>query len=100
MYPGRVELHLHMAGALTEAFARECLKQQGIKEPEDLAAALAAQPLCEVVDYLKCFDIPLHILQYAETLERCAFDLVCRLAGQGLCTPSCGLPPPATAQKA
>ena len=42
MYPGRVELHLHMDGALTEAFARECLKQQGIKEPEDLAAALAA----------------------------------------------------------
>ncbi|WP_283129407.1 adenosine deaminase [Allofournierella massiliensis] len=84
MYPGRVELHLHMDGALTEAFARECLKQQGIKEPEDLAAALAAQPLCEnLVDYLKCFDIPLRILQYAETLERCAFDLVCRLAGQG-----------------
>ena len=84
MYPGRVELHLHMDGALTEAFARECLKQQGIKEPEDLAAALAAQPLCEnLVDYLKCFDIPLRILQYAETLERCAFDLVCQLAGQG-----------------
>lgn len=84
MYPGRVELHLHLDGALTEAFARECLVRQGLEVPQDLGAALAAKPLCEdLVDYLKCFDIPLRILQYAETLEKCAFDLVCRLAQQG-----------------
>ena len=85
MYPGRVELHLHLDGAVTEAFARECLVHQGQEIPKDLGAALAARPLCEnLVDYLRCFDIPLRILQYAETLERCAFDLVCRLACQGL----------------
>ena len=85
MYPGRVELHLHLDGALTEAFARECLAKQGLEVPEDLAGALAARPLCEnLVDYLKCFDIPLRILQYADALERCAFDLVSRLARQGL----------------
>ena len=46
MYPGRVELHLHLDGALTEAFARECLIKQGQKVPEHLAGALAAKPLC------------------------------------------------------
>lgn len=84
MYPGRVELHLHLDGAVTEAFARECLERQGLEAPQNLSAELAAKPLCEnLVDYLKCFDIPLRILQYAETLEKCAFDLVCRLAQQG-----------------
>ena len=52
MYPGRVDLHLHLDGALTEAFARECLAKQGLEAPEDLAGALAAQPLCEnLVDF-------------------------------------------------
>ena len=85
MYQGKVDLHLHLDGSLSEPFMRDRLRKYGLPVPEDLHKAMAAPPVChDLADYLKMFDLAGSVLQRADALEACAFDLVGRLAEQGL----------------
>jgi adenosine deaminase len=85
MYQGKVDLHLHLDGSLSLPFAQKYLEKYHMEVPADLASALSVTSVCENLrDYLNTFRIPKQILQYADTLEECAYDLVSRLADQGL----------------
>lgn len=85
MYQGKIDLHLHLDGSLSMPFMQERLRKYGLPVPADLRRAMAAPAVCDdLADYLKLFDLADSVLQYADALECCAFDLVERLAGQGL----------------
>ena len=85
MYCGSIDLHLHLDGSVTPAFAQKYLEKYHLPFPKDLTKNMQVDSDCaNLVDYLKCFDIPKMILQYEESLEECAYDLVCRLAEQGI----------------
>lgn len=85
MYQGKIDLHLHLDGSLSPAFMRERLAQYGYPVPADLRRAMTAPEVCSnLADYLTLFDLTDCVLQYADALEACAFDLVRRLAEQGL----------------
>lgn len=85
MYPGKIDLHLHLDGSLSPRFMKEQLEKCGLPAPEDLRKAMTAPEICEnLTDYLRMFDLTDCVLQYAEALEASAFDLVRRLAEQGL----------------
>lgn len=85
MYQGKIDLHLHLDGSLSVPFMQDRLEKYGLSVPADLHGAMVAPPICDnLVDYLKLFDFADSALQYADALEECAFDLVGRLAEQGL----------------
>lgn len=85
MYQGKVDLHLHLDGSLSEPFMRDRLREYGLPVPDDLHKAMAAPPVChDLADYLKMFHLAGSVLQCADALEACAFGLVGRLAEQGL----------------
>lgn len=85
MYTGKVELHLHLDGAMSVPFAEKYLERCGIPRPEDVKAAMSVSGGCQDLnEYLRTFDLPKRILQYGDILEDCAYDIVARLAKQGL----------------
>ena len=85
MYRGKVDLHLHLDGSLSVSFVYQQMTKNGLSIPTDLEAALVAPVTCRnLAQYLRCFEIPNLILQYADALERCAYDLVKRLANEGI----------------
>lgn len=85
----KIELHLHLDGALSPKTALELAKERhlslgelSLEQLEDkmiLRHCLGGLP-----EYLEKFQIPLAVLQDKEALERAAYELVSRLAGQGL----------------
>lgn len=85
MYNGKVDLHLHLDGAITETFFRKYAHKYGLVVPADLRAALSVTSGCrDLRDYLRCFSLPTQLLQWEDVLEECAYDLIRRLSAQGL----------------
>lgn len=85
----RTDLHLHLDGSLSPEIMLELGKRQGIelpaKRPETLRSYISADMNCESLnEYLKCFDLPLALLQTEEALELASYDLVKRLEQAGL----------------
>ena len=76
----KAELHLHLDGSLDPALALELARTRGVEAPRDWAgmrAALVAPERCaDQADLLRAFDLPIALLQDAESLERAADHLV------------------------
>ena len=83
-----MDLHLHLDGAVTVDIARKLAKLQGIALPSsdvELAGLLTVPSECTSLnDFLKCFDIPLSLMQTREGLSE-AVRLVCdNIKSQGV----------------
>lgn len=86
---GLTDLHLHLDGSLSPKIvlklARMCDVQLPAETEEELEKYLSVDIHCESLnDYLKCFDLPLLVLQKSEAMELAAYDLGKRLEEQGI----------------
>lgn len=81
-----IDLHLHLDGSLPLRLASELAGKQGLGlSEEELRRALTVPKSCESLnDYLRCFELPVRLLQSGEALFRAAHSLACCLADQGL----------------
>lgn len=80
-----IDLHLHLDGSLPPGLVMELAREQGAALPEGLEKALRAPEDCASLnEYLRCFDLPLALLQNAEALEKAAYTLCVELRRQGL----------------
>lgn len=86
MYQGKVDLHLHLDGSLSESVITELLARDGRTMPlQEIHDAIRVPDHCtSLVEYLKRFELPTQVLQTEYAMERAAYDLVERLAKQGL----------------
>ena len=86
MYQGKVDLHLHLDGSLSEEVVAELAAREGLTlTAEQIRDSIQVPDNCtSLVDYLKRFELPTVVLQTEYALERAAYDLVARLAKQGL----------------
>lgn len=74
----KIELHCHLDGSLRPETVKEILASKSeyltIEAVEQL---LIAPENCDSLDtYLKCFDLPIRLMQTADSLERIAYELV------------------------
>jgi adenosine deaminase len=76
----KAELHLHLDGSLRVETALEIASTRGIDAPRtfDGMRRLLVGPdqAADQAELLLAFDLPIALLQDADALERCAFDLV------------------------
>lgn len=84
-----IDLHLHLDGSLTPEFVLTQAQRDGIKLPADspfsLLPFLTVGDSCDSLNtYLEKFDLPLSVLQTEAAMESAVYDLLKRLAGQGL----------------
>lgn len=86
MYQGKVDLHLHLDGSLSESVITELLARDGrTMSAEEIRDSICVPDHCtSLVEYLKRFELPTQVLQTEYAMERAAYDLVERLAKQGL----------------
>lgn len=85
-----IDLHLHLDGSLSAADIIKTAKKYDIKLPtydeKELEGLISVDMDCKSLnDYLKCFDIPLLVLQKEETIKELVYDLATRLYEEGLC---------------
>lgn len=84
-----IDLHLHLDGSLPVKTVLKLAKLQNIALPgEDEATLrkyLAVSPSAKSLnDYLRCFDLPLMLLQSCETVKIALYELICELKEQGI----------------
>lgn len=84
-----VDLHLHLDGSLSAKAIIEVAKKENIKLPtydeKELDTFLRVPNNCESLnEYLERFALPNLVLQSKQGLEICTFDLLKRLAEDGL----------------
>ena len=83
----KAELHLHLDGSLRPSTALELARQRGLDEGMDLAAIanrLQAPPqTANQAELLEAFDLPIALMQDAESLYRTTHDLVLDVASDG-----------------
>lgn len=83
-----IDLHLHLDGSLSVDDAIHMAAIEGVSIPSDrkeLEKLLVCPDDCESLnDYLKCFDLPVSIMQSRETIAYSVSSLVKRLYAQGL----------------
>ncbi|MGI6255397.1 MAG: adenosine deaminase [Acutalibacter sp.] len=80
-----IDLHLHLDGSLSPQLVGELARLQNLSLPEDLETALTVPTDCSSLnDYLRCFDLPVALLQSGEALTLAVRDLSSRLEEQGL----------------
>jgi adenosine deaminase len=83
----KAELHLHLDGSLRPQTALELARQRGLDEGMDLTqmtARLQAPPqTADQAELLAAFDLPIAIMQDAESLYRITYELVEDVAGDG-----------------
>lgn len=84
-----IDLHLHLDGSLTPEFV---LRQGALQQiplpantPEALRPYLTVPENCpDLNTYLKCFDLPLSVLQTADSLASSVYELLQILAAEGV----------------
>ena len=85
---GYIDLHLHLDGAVTPDIARQLAVLQGIKLPEtdeELRKLLMVPASCESLnDFLKCFELPLSLLQTREGLTEAVCLVSDKLISDGV----------------
>lgn len=84
-----IDLHLHLDGSLRVGtiidLAREEQRNLPADTPEELNCYLKVSGECTSLnDYLKCFDLPLLLLQRPSAVERVVFELIEDLSNQGI----------------
>ena len=84
-----IDLHLHLDGSLSPQLVTYLAQRQGISLPAGdeagLESLLSVPADCESLnDYLRCFDLPVALLQTPEALTLAVRDLCARLEKQGL----------------
>lgn len=84
-----IDLHLHLDGSLPVKTVLKLAKLQNIALPgEDEATLrkyLAVSPSAKSLnDYLRCFDLPLMLLQSCEAVKIALYELICELKEQGI----------------
>ena len=84
-----VDLHLHLDGSLSPEFILKQAVKDSVVLPADtmetLLPYLTAQVHCSSLnEYLEKFDLPLLVLQTADSLDNAVYDLLNRLSLQGL----------------
>ncbi len=80
-------MHLHLDGSLRPSTALELARERGVDEGMDLAAITARlvgpPQFKDQADLLKAFDLPIAIMQDAESITRIAYELVQDVASDG-----------------
>ncbi|MFR8087476.1 MAG: adenosine deaminase [Lachnospirales bacterium] len=80
-----IDLHLHLDGSLSVELIESLAKQQQIALPDPLSPSIQASPRCQDLnEYLRCFDLPLLLLQTPEAVRQAVSDLIRRLDTAGL----------------
>ena len=86
----KTQLHCHLDGAILPQTLFELAKERNIPLPgnastvEELTPYVVYGPDCVSVNtYLERFELPTTILQDQAALDRCAYELACRLAEEG-----------------
>ena len=84
-----IDLHLHIDGSLPINTVINCAKIENItlpsEDPIELKKYLTVSENCtDLNEYLKCFNLPISVMQSKESLSLCAYDLVKELNSQGL----------------
>lgn len=85
-----IDLHLHLDGSLNPGnvvkMAEMAHMELPFYEAEKIEKMLMVEPDCtNLGEYLKKFDLPLKLLQTAESLEYAVYELIRDLQQQGLC---------------
>lgn len=82
----KVELHVHLDGALRPATMLELARAQGIRLPADspdaLAKAMLVKDAKSLEEYLDKYQVTLSVLQSAAALERVAYEFVVDVAAE------------------
>lgn len=86
--PAYIDLHLHLDGAVTIEIARKLAKLQGISLSEDdfeLEKLLTVPADCASLnDFLKCFELPLSLMQTGEGLSEAVRLVAENIRSQGV----------------
>ena len=85
----KTDLHCHLDGSMRLKTILELAEQQKVKLPADneeaLARAIHMGEVCQSLeDYLVAFDVPLSVLQTAESLYRSAYELAVDAAAENV----------------
>ncbi len=85
----KVDLHLHLDGAIRTQTILELGQKNNLSLPADdveqLAEHVQVQPSCRsLTDFLACFEFFYPVLQYPESVERIAYELCEDLSQQGI----------------
>lgn len=86
MNRGEIDLHLHLDGSLSVEVVKTLVQQTGYDlKGRSVKELLTAGDECRnLPDYLKSFELPIALLQSESALELASYDLVKRLAAQGV----------------
>ncbi len=84
-----IDLHLHLDGSLSPKTVVDIARHDGIElktyNKTELLKQLSVQKDCKsLTDYLKCFDLPLRVLQTKYGIEQAVYDLISNLSSEGL----------------
>ena len=76
----KIDLHCHLDGSLRARTVLDIIKKNELKLTQDLEVVegwLTAPLSCNSLEeYLKCFDLPIAVMQKKEDLERVSFELM------------------------
>ena len=84
----KIELHCHLDGSVRPSTLYELALIEGLIESIDMAhfqTLIQVPDACDsLVTYLKCFDLPIGVMQSAENIKRIAAELVEDVAATGV----------------
>ena len=84
-----IDLHLHLDGSLNHKNILKMAEMAGVKLPytdeEVIRTKMMVEPDCtNLGEYLENFDLPLKLLQTAESIEYAVYELMRDLKEKGL----------------
>ena len=85
-----IDLHLHFDGSLMPQTVIDIAKHDGIELKSyniaQISKQLSVNNDCKsLTEYLKCFDLPLRVLQTKYSINKAFCDLISNLSANGLC---------------